>query len=230
MSKVALTYNGISVEATYLRPSNPNCIVLFAAGSGGNPERHLPLLNSFVDIGCIVIAPHFPRIPSPAPTKEELTQRSKVLHASLDVIQEKSLPVIGVGHSIGASLLVALSGGQLWMQSGQQVDVLKAEQLQKLVLFTPPTGFFAPPKALEGVNLPMQIWAGSLDQITPPQQIENQLVRRLSAQALVDFKVVKGAGHFSFMNTLPPNVIDPMSNREEFLETLGTDVRLFIQD
>src|SRR5689334_391659 len=101
-----------------LKALKPVCVALFAVGSGGNPELHLPLLQALVDSGCTVVAPHFERIMSPFPSAEELITRGEVLRSSLKLIDDPNLPVFGIGHSIGAALLVALSGGKMWMKSG----------------------------------------------------------------------------------------------------------------
>jgi len=39
-------------------------LVIFAVGSGGQPERYATLLESFAAAGCTVIAPHFARLAS----------------------------------------------------------------------------------------------------------------------------------------------------------------------
>ena len=208
-----------------LNATNPKCVILFAAGSGGNPERHLPLLNSLTECGCNVVAPYFERITSPMPTSEELLSRASSLRSSLSSALDSTLPVIGVGHSIGAALLVALAGGQMYMRSGLALSIVQEKRLTKLILFTPPTGFFQGPNALAAIKTPIQLWAGTLDNIIEQSQVE--YLKKTITKAPVDFHVIEGAGHFSFMNTLPPNIVDPMANREEFLDKLASEVCRF---
>lgn len=227
INKVKLKAKDSPFEAMILRAAEPKWKILFAAGSGGNPERHLPLLNAFMEHGCTVVAPYFDRITSPTPSKDELHMRITALGEALDSLSSLSVPTFGVGHSIGATLLVALAGGQMWMRSEEQLLVQKTDNFKKLVLFAPPTGFFRAPKALEEVQMPIQIWAGSRDTIAPIEEIRF-LQEELPMQTVADLRIVDEAGHFSFMNVLPPNVVDSMSDRENFLSHLSEEVCRFI--
>lgn len=115
MEKISIETNKLNFEALLLKPNQPLREVIFAAGSGGNPESHLPLLQSIFECGCTVIAPYFERLVSPRPNLDELQLRVAILHGALNAIGESNLPIIGIGHSIGATLLLALAGGQMWM-------------------------------------------------------------------------------------------------------------------
>jgi len=74
--------------------------------------------------------------------------------------------VAGVGHSIGASTLLALSGAQMWLGPGRQVAVEPDARLSRPALLTAPIGFFQAPGALDAMHVPLQVWAGSEDTIT----------------------------------------------------------------
>lgn len=78
MQKIRLKTKNARIDAALLRAPNPSQSILFAVGSGGNPDRHLPLLNSFSERGWTVIAPYFERIVNPFPSTEELIHRGKV--------------------------------------------------------------------------------------------------------------------------------------------------------
>lgn len=222
MKKVRIQDRNLNFEMGVSRPEKVRAVVLFAAGSGGNPERHSPLLDSLVDTGCTLVAPYFERILSPMPSEHQLLNRAKILGAALDYL-ESDLPVFGVGHSIGASLLLAMSGGRMWIDREKQLPIGHDTRLKKLVLIAPPTGFFEAPKSLSAVDTPLQVWVGTLDQITPKDQIE-VIKNGLRDRVPIDLRLVEGAGHFSFMNTLPPNVTDSMTNRESFLTEFGKSV------
>ncbi|MCX6124738.1 MAG: hypothetical protein NTV34_08315 [Proteobacteria bacterium] len=159
-NKITLIDNGLSFDVTTVDAPTKSCRVLFAVGSGGNPERHLPLLNSLAECGCTVIAPHFERLAAARPTSEELLQRARRLNIALNVVANSNLPVYGVGHSIGATILLVMAGGQIWMGPGQRLSITPDEHLSRLVLMTPPTGFFQTPSALSDVHIPIQVWAG----------------------------------------------------------------------
>jgi fermentation-respiration switch protein FrsA (DUF1100 family) len=96
-----------------------------------------------------------------------------------------------------------------------------------LALLTPATGFFQAPNALDAVSAPILAWAGTNDTITPPGQAEF-LKYALGARLPVEVRVVQDAGHFSFMNTPPPEIIEPLPNRDEFLSNLAEEVRRFV--
>jgi pimeloyl-ACP methyl ester carboxylesterase len=226
MGKINLSDAGTTFEALLLNAERPTRLVLFAAGSGGNPERHLPLLNSLVENDCTVIAPYFERLMSPSPNASDLALRARRLQIAFDQIADLNLPAAGIGHSIGATLLLAMAGGQMWMRAGERIPINAENRLKKLVLLTPPTGFFKAPNALNAIQTPIQAWAGSLDSITPQSQIEF-LKDHLPPEVSFDLHIVDGAGHFSFMNTLPPQINDSMANREDFLSRLAKDVCSF---
>lgn len=227
MEKLTLDDAGQRFEAMLVRAVAPSRIVLFAVGSGGNPERHLPLLTSLAEQGATVVAPYFERLSTARPAGAELELRARRLRIALDSLANGPLPVMGVGHSIGSTLLIALAGGQLWLGPGQLVPVPTDARFDRLVLMTPPTGFFQAPGALDDVTTPIQVWAGAHDQITPPMQIEF-LRQALGERVYVDVRVDEKAGHFTFMNTLPPQTNDPHPNREAFLAKLAVEIQDFL--
>ncbi len=67
-----------------------------------------------------MLAPHFDRLSSARPSAEDLYLRARRLRLSLDSATLKNLPVMGVGHSIGASILLALAGAEIWMDPESQ--------------------------------------------------------------------------------------------------------------
>ncbi len=210
----------------FLKPENASSVVLFATGSGGNPERHEGLLKSLSKNGCVVVAPYFERIAQPMPQEEELMQRVSLIREALKNAGELNLPLVGIGHSIGATLLMAMAGAQMWLGPGKRLSIDKYV-FKKLVLFAPPTGFFRAPNALDELRVPMQLWGGALDTITPPAQLEF-LTKALNPDIAVEMRVEKEAGHFSFMNSLPPHVTDTLQNRDAFLAEMTGEVCRFV--
>jgi len=213
-------------EATMIEATKPKRIALFAVGAGGDPKRHLPLMTALAEHGVTVIAPHFARLASPNPSDSDLMLRARRLRLALDIVVQEESVVVGVGHSIGATVLLALAGGQLWMRKDGRLSIDRDERLRKLALLTPATGFFQAPGALDGVRTPILAWAGTKDTITPPAQAEF-LKQVLQGRVPVDVRVEDGAGHFSFMNVPPPNVEEPLSNRDAFLARVTTSVLNF---
>lgn len=227
MKKINIQMQDATVEALFHKADAASRCVVFAAGRSGTPDRFLPFLEFLVDQGCTVIAPYFERMASSFPTERELSIRLDVLRAALDSVHDSRVLTVGIGHSIGASLLIAAAGGQMWMSTGQRLPTLSDERFKKLVLMAPATGFFQAPGALESVLMDLQIWYGSIDTITPLEQMD-VLRRGISENVPVEFRVVEGAGHFSFMNNLPPNIEDPMENRDKFLGEFATEVSQFV--
>lgn len=227
MSKRPLKDGSESFEVTVLDVSAPSRVVLFSVGAGGNPERHLPLLASLAGRGCTVVAPHFERLASSIPTDAELLLRARRLRLALDAVGPPDVPAAGVGHSIGASMLLALAGAEMWTLSGRRLAISPERRIDRLALLAPATGFFQAPGALDAVAVPILAWAGSADVITPPAHAE-LLERAVGARAPVDLRIAPGAGHFSFMNVPPPSTSEPLADRDAFLAELADEICRFV--
>lgn len=214
-------------DITVLHTGTVTRCVVFAAGHGGNPMRHLGLLQDFAGKGFLVVAPHFEMLASPVPTKVELTERGRRVALAMARYCPPDLPICGVGHSIGTVVLLVLAGATGSTLAGDELLFTAERRFDRLVLFTPPTDFFRRPGALTSVTVPIQVWAGSQDRITPPAQARF-LKDALKDQAPVNLHVVEEAGHFTFMDELPPNTPDPHPARVDFLRLLATDTGRFL--
>jgi hypothetical protein len=202
-------------------------VVLFAVGAGGQPERHATLLDALAESGCTVVAPHFERLASPIPTEADLTLRARRLSLTLDALVQPGATAAGVGHSIGAATLVALTGAQMWLGTGRRVNIAPDSRLTRLALLATPTGFFQAPGALNAVRVPILAWVGSKDGITPPAQTE-WLAHAMRDWQTVDVRVTDGAGHFSFMDLPPPQTTEPLPNKQAFLREHSSEVCKFV--
>lgn len=209
-------------EATRQSP-----VVLFAVGAGGQPGRYSTLLAALTGFGCTVIAPHFKRLTLPMSSEADLTLRARRLSLALDAFVQPGAAVAGVGHSIGASMLLALAGGQMWLQTGQRINIAPDPRLARLALLAPPTGFFQAPAALDDVRVPILAWVGTEDDVTPPAQTR-WLAHALRDSQTVDVRVTTGAGHFSFMDNPPPNTVEPHPDQPIFLREYSSDVCQFL--
>lgn len=216
-----------SFNVTLVEGVAPTRVVLFAVGGGGNPERHLPLLKSLAAHGCIVVAPHFERLASARPTDGELLLRARRQRLALDAVAPLELRTAGVGHSIGATILIALAGGEVWMGPGHPLSISPEPRLERLVLLAPATQFFQAPGALDAVRTPLLVWAGTEDVTTPPPQAMF-LAESLGTRVPVDVRIRDGAGHFSFMNEPPPQATEPLPDRNAFLDELAAEVCRFV--
>ena len=218
-------------KVSVLKVPESSRVVIFAAGAGGLPERYSTLLQTLADAGCTVVAPHFERLATPFPTQEELTLRARRLSLALDAYAQPGVIVTGVGHSIGASILLALSGAQMWLGPGRPVAIAQDLRLIRLALLTAPLGFFQAPGALDAVRVPLQVWAGSEDTITLASQAQ-WLAQALADSRAdiqpVDLRIASGAGHFSFMDMPPPHAVETLSAKKAFLEEYSRDVCKFL--
>lgn len=79
------------------------------------------------------------------------------------------------------------------------------------------------------MQTPILAWAGSKDTITPPDQL-NVLEKGLRDRLLLEVRVTEGAGHFSFMDLLPPDSVELLPDRQAFLDELSEEIRRFIED
>jgi pimeloyl-ACP methyl ester carboxylesterase len=228
MERSLLQDGTASFEISVLERKQPSRVVLFAVGGGGNPERHAPLLTALAERGCSVVAPHFDRFVSPSPSADDLLLRARRLRLALDSIARPGVPIVGVGHSIGATVLLALAGGQVWMRAGEPLPIAADDRLERLALMAPATGFFQAPGALDAVRIPLLVRAGTNDTITPPAQAEF-LERALGQRVPVDLQTIEGAGHFSFMNAPPPHTTEPLPDRDAFLARLTEEIGEFLE-
>lgn len=206
------------MQALTLGPTNHERVVLFAAGAGGDPERHRPLLDHLAAHDCQVVAPYFERLVAPEATTAELLTRPAGLVEALHRWASPDAAVVVVGHSIGGWAALCLVGATPWGRDRKPLDVPREPRVSRLVLYAPAAGWFAAPGALDAVTAPMLVYAGELDTITPVEQA----IRLKSAPADVDVRVVPKAGHFSFMNTPPPGMVDDDAfDRDRFLTDLA---------
>lgn len=214
-------------DVTILKPRVSTASIVFAAGRGGNPTRHLGLLGNLADNGFFVVAPHSQMLESHAPTTSELVERGRGLAVAMNHYFPADLPVHGVGHSIGTVVLLVLAGATGSTIAGEELAFTAKRPFDRLVLFAPPTDFFRRPGALKAVTTPMQIWTGRQDRITPPVQAAF-LQKALKNQTEVDLHVVEEAGHFTFMDVQPPDTLDPHPDRAVFLRSLATNTTRFL--
>ena len=214
-------------DVTVITADHQTNIVLFAAGRGGHPARHLPFLTALAERGSTIIAPHFDMLKTTVPEKAELDERIETLEDVIASHAGDTPQLVGIGHSIGAVVLLAAAGAKGRTRAGDLFGAQQPVQFARLALFAPPTGFFRPPGALEDVDTPMDIWVGAKDTITPPEQALF-LKSALDGKPPVNVHIDPDAGHFTFMNELPPGVIDPHLDRSAYLTTLAEQITQLI--
>lgn len=227
--KIAIGPAHEKFDVMLLPAKDATCCVLFAAGLGGNPEYYLDLLNIFSLHGISVVAPYFALLPSPFPVGAELLERSQRLALARQEFCSHAIPVTGIGHSLGTVILLMHAGAKASTSIRETVCFDGGSPLSRLVLLAPAADFFRAPDSLNQVNLPVQIWAGHRDSITPPSQAKF-LQECLTRQTETELHTIKEAGHFTFMSKLPPHVTDPHPARETALAAMGEKIVAFTKN
>jgi len=218
---------GEPFEVMIIECAHPRASLLFGVGAGGDPERHLPLLMTLAERGCTVAAPHFERMQSLVPTVAELETRARRQQIAFNEIVRDGLPGAGLGHSIGAAMMLMLAGATAWTMPGRPARIAPEPRLQRLALLAPAAAFFRGSRALDQVRVPIHAWVGGRDSMTPPPQA--QFVKdKLAGKAEMEISVIAEAGHFSFMNVPPPHAVETLPDRDAFLQQLADEVASFI--
>jgi len=218
-----LDEGGARFETLIVEPDASRAVAVFAAGRGGKPARHKGFLQALGERGLAVIAPEFDMLEPAAPRAEALESRARRLALALESFAPSGAPIAGIGHSIGATMVLGLAGGEIRTRDRERVVLESPRTIHRLALFAPAVDFFQAPGALDRVRASMRIWVGSEDTITPPARME--IIRAgLGEDVEVDVRLVPDAGYFTFMNELPPNVVDPHPDREGFLAGLAEEV------
>lgn len=212
------------MDVLTLGPASPERVVLFAAGAGGDPERHRPVLQHLAAHGCQVVAPYFERLPAGEASTAELLARPAGLAEALRVWAPPDVTVAAVGHSIGGWAALCLAGATPWGRDRKPLEVAREPRVSRLVLYAPAVGWFAGPGALDALTVPTLAYAGGLDTVTPAEQV--LLLKRAPAPVVV--RTVPAAGHFSFMNVPPPGMADAGLDRDRFLAELAEATLEFI--
>ena len=150
-------------------------------------------------------------------------------------ILENSIGVIG--HSFGGYTALALAGGQPWTQSGQQVEVHHDGRVKAIVLMAPAAGYFMPTGSLGKVDIPILLFIGEKDHITPTKWTKDVILKGVPDKAQVTVKTIPNAGHFSFLSPFPVEMsgknfapsTDPEGfDREEFHQELPIEIYNFL--
>lgn len=219
--------NGKNFTVMVLEAEQPSCLGIFAAGRGGNPVRHLSLLRHLAHKGCTIVAPYFDMLTSLTPTKEELDGRIEQLEIVLQMYSHMHQTFVGIGHSVGATLLLTLAGGKAITFSGHHIGSNSIWKFDRLVLLAPPIDFFLHPGALESVDTQIYLRNGSKDTVTP--SIKALLLKKtFEKQGQITFLLDEEAGHFSYMDELPPKTEDCQPDRNAFLSNLAEDIARFV--
>lgn len=168
-----------------------------------------------------MLAPTNERFDPSTVRTEHLLERVRSLTSALWEYAHTDLPMVAAGHSEGGWAVLCLAGAQPWDRAGQPIPVPAEERVTRLVLLAPTLGWFQAPGALAEVRVPIDVFAGAKDFITPASTAE--ILR--SAPATVNIHVCQNAGHFDFMTDLPPGIgPTPGLDHARFLHELASQI------
>ncbi|MXO70802.1 alpha/beta hydrolase [Alteraurantiacibacter buctensis] len=200
--------------------------VLVAAGGGGSPARHRGLIGRLEAAGFSVIAPEFAMLAAPRASVAEMEGRIAIMAEAL-AGADPALPLYGVGHSLGAALLIGFAGADMWHGPGARLSVPHQPRLAKVAALAPPVEFFLAPGAAEKLAVPLLLRSAGQDSITTPASHKAFLAR---LRCPVDFTVEPLAGHFSYMDMPPPGTGDGLSDGAAFRARIAAKICAFFRD
>jgi predicted dienelactone hydrolase len=202
-------------------------LVVISHGNNGSPWTYRGMAAHLARAGFVVALLEHPGNSrsdgSLAGTAANLENRPRHVRLVLDAVFEdehlgKRLSPAGagvIGHSIGAYTALAVAGGRPSAFAHESPDgqpravpVVRDLRVRALVLLAPASVWFMPQGALAGVDLPILMRTGELDQHAPAMHAEI-ILRGLPDPGRIDHRVVPGAGHFAFQSPFPPAMTRP---------------------
>ena len=231
-------------------------LVVISHGSGGSPLSHRTLAAHLARNGFVVAMPEHPgnnrNNNDLLDTVDNLTNRPRHIRAVIDWAYSSNAlgshlmhdAVTVIGHSMGGYTALAIAGGiptsfprESPDRQPRRIDVDPDPRVNALVLLTPATPWFMGAGALGGVRVPILLWTGEKDQITP--EFHADLVKAgVRNKALIEHRIAANAGHFSFLTPFPAPMTNPGFlpsqdpegfDREQFQQELNAGVVEFLK-
>ena len=148
-----------------------------------------------------------------------------------------------IGHSLGGYTALAVAGGvpvafahETPDRVARPVEVTPDDRVKALVLLAPATAWFRAADALRDVRVPILMMTSQHDASTPA--FHGDIVRDgIPEPALLDHRVIAGAGHYSFLDafpkamvnqSFPPSQDPPGFDREHFHEEMNAEILAFL--
>ena len=150
-----------------------------------------------------------------------------------------------IGHSMGGYTALAVAGGvpasfprESTDGNSRQINVTPDRRVMALVLLAPASYWFREEGALKGVDVPILMLTGEKDEYMPyPYNHARIILDGVPDRTKVRCRIVKNAGHFSFLSPFPESMTDadfppsqdpPGFNREKFLHEMNGEVLDFL--
>lgn len=199
-------------------------VVVLVHGSGSRPALWRGLARDLALAGFVVAIARQPgdnrTDGSLTGTETNLLLRPVTLSATLlAVFQDPALAAVtdpersfAIGHAMGAHAALVAAGALAVSQQEESPDGQPHRMpphnepfLKAIALLNPAAAWFDSPGALDKVALPVLMINGDSDDIAVSWHAD--VIRRgLVSRGLLTDRLVKGAGHFSFMTPFPPEM------------------------
>lgn len=150
-----------------------------------------------------------------------------------------------IGHSLGGYTALAAAGGvptSVPKESAdgepKRLEIETDTRIKSLVLLAPAAVWFRAPGALSGVNLPILMLVGDLDDLASFGFHGQLILNGVPDRSKVEYRIIENAGHFCFLSPFPKAVThpdfapsqDPSGfDREKFLDELNIEVLEFLR-
>jgi predicted dienelactone hydrolase len=201
-------------------------LVVLSHGNNGTPWAYRDMAKHLARSGFVVALPeHLGNSRSDnrlERTAANLVNRPRHLSLAIDALladaelrDRVATERVGViGHSIGGYTGLAAAGGCPWAAAHESADgrphpveATADARVGALVLLCPATFWFIR-GSLSAVRAPILIVTGEKDEITPASHAA-AVIGGVPDAALVEHRVIPGAGHFSVMSRFPPEMCRP---------------------
>lgn len=233
----------------------PRPLVVLSHGNNGSPWTHRALAAHLAQAGFVVaLVEHLGNSRSDGSltgTAANLRNRPRHLRLTIDAAERSMGSAVDttrtavVGHSIGAYTALAVAGGKASCAPNESPDgvpfalpVVEADpRVRSLVLLAPAAVWFWAEGSLADVHLPILLESGELDELAPDVHAQ-VILRGVRERAQVDYRIVPGAGHFSFQTPFPPAMVrpdfppsqdPPGFDRAAFQPILHRDIEAFLR-
>jgi len=230
-------------------------LIVISHGSGGSPMSHRTLAAHLARNRFVVALPEHPgnnrNDNSLLDTVDNLTNRPRHIRRVIDWAYSSDVfgshlkhdAVAIIGQSMGGYTALAIAGGiptsfprESPDRQPRRIEVDPDSRVKALVLLTPATPWFMGAGALGGVRVPILLWTGDKDDITPA--FHAHLVKvGVPDKSLIQHRVAANAGHFSFLTPFPAEMTNPGFlpsqdpegfDRERFHQKLNAGVLEFL--